>query len=169
MNFMKRFLLFLTLVVFLIYYECGLNKFISESNKYDYLVFVTAISDGDTFKGLKDNNEEVRFRIYGIDAPEKRQAFGHKSQEYLSSLIFNKKVRIKVQNERDFYGRPVVWVYTLDEKDVAAEMLQAGMAWHFKKYDSSDEYAILESKARKEKIGLWSDSHPVAPWQFRKK
>ncbi|MDL2224529.1 thermonuclease family protein, partial [Bacteroidales bacterium OttesenSCG-928-M06] len=136
---------------------------------YDYVVKVTGISDGDTFKGLTNDLEEIKFRLYGIDAPEKRQSFGKKSQEYLSDLIFNKKVGIKIQKEKDAYGRPVVWVYTPDGKDVSAEMLKAGMAWHFKRYDSSPEYAAYEQKAQQEKKGLWIDSHAIPPWEFRKK
>ncbi|KAA6345147.1 Endonuclease YncB [termite gut metagenome] len=136
--------------------------------KYDYHVTVVGISDGDTFKGLTDNKEEIRFRIYGIDAPEKKQPYSNKSKQYLSDLIHKKKVGIIVQQQRDRYGRPIVWVYTPTGKDVGSEMLKAGMAWHFKKYDNSKEYADLENSAREKQIGLWSDKNPVSPWNFRK-
>lgn len=137
--------------------------------RYDYYIKVVGVSDGDTFDGLTQDKIEIRFRIYGIDAPEKKQAFGTKSKQYLSDLIHGKKVGIRVQKKRDGYGRPVVWVYTPEGKDVGAEMLKAGMAWHFKGYDRSEEYANLEKSARGNKIGLWSDKNPVAPWDFRKK
>ena len=141
---------------------------ICENDFCDYCVKVVSISDGDTFRGLTKDNEEIKFRIYGIDAPEKHQAFGNKSQQYLSSLIFGETVGIKVQST-DHFGRQVVWVYTLEKKDVAAEMLKAGMAWHFKKYDKSEEYASLEKNARFNNVGLWVDKNPIAPWEFRKK
>jgi endonuclease YncB( thermonuclease family) len=131
-------------------------------------VKVVGITDGDTFKGLTDEKQEIRFRIYGIDAPEKKQAFGNRSKQYLSDMIFGKTVVIKVQSRRDRYGRPIVWIYTPVGKDVSGEMLKAGMAWHFKRYDSSKEYAQYEDKARKTRIGLWADNNPVAPWDFRK-
>jgi len=131
-------------------------------------VKVIAIADGDTFHGLTEDKEDIRFRIYGIDAPEKNQAFGNRSKQYLSNLIFGQIVVIKVQNKSDRYGRPIVWVYTPDDKDVSAEMLKAGMAWHYKKYDSTPEYAEYEIEARKAKLGLWVDNNPVAPWDFRK-
>jgi len=137
----------------------------------DYTVRVTGIADGDTFRGLiignKENNE-IRFRLYGIDAPEKSQAFGNKSKQYLSDLIFQQTVKIKIQTESDSYGRPIVWVYTSEGQDVGAEMLKAGMAWHFKRYDSSTEYANLEIQARQQKLGLWKDDNPIAPWSYRK-
>lgn len=138
-----------------------------ESNQYDYYIQVIGVSDGDTFKGLTQEKIEIRFRIYGIDAPEKKQPFSNKSKKYLSDLIYGKKVGIKVQKKNDGYGRPVVWVYTPDDKDVGVEMLKAGMAWHFKKYDDSDKYGELENIARTNKIGLWSEKEPVAPWDYR--
>jgi endonuclease YncB( thermonuclease family) len=139
----------------------------TEKNDYDYKVRVIGISDGDTFKGLTDKNEQIKFRIYAIDAPEKKQAFGNRSKQYLSGLIFNKTAGIKYQTT-DQYGRQVVWVYTPDGKDVSAEMLKAGMAWHYKRYDATPEYAAYEIEAQKSRLGLWADKHPVAPWDFRK-
>ena len=143
------------------------NTCICENDFCDYCVKVVSISDGDTFRGLTEDNEEIKFRIYGIDAPEKHQAFGNRSQQKLSELIFGKTVGIKIQ-ERDYFGRLVVWVYTPDGKDVSAEMLKAGMAWHFKKYDKSEEYATLENNARLKGIGFWADKNPIAPWEFRR-
>jgi endonuclease YncB( thermonuclease family) len=39
-------------------------------------------------------------RLMGIDAPEKKQAFGQKSKENLSELIYNKQVTVEY-NKRD--------------------------------------------------------------------
>ena len=140
----------------------------------DYYVKVVGITDGDTFTGLTDSKQQIKIRIYGIDAPEKNQAFGTRSKQYLANLIFGKQVRITPQLTKK--GRPkrswdrfVAWVYTSDGKDVSAEMLKAGMAWRFKKYDSTPEYAKYEAEARKARIGLWIDKKPVAPWNFRRK
>lgn len=135
----------------------------------NYYVKVTAVSDGDTFRGLTEDNEEIRFRIYAIDAPEKHQAFGNRSKEYLSDLIFGKKVQIIVQKKTDAYKRPVVWVFTPDGKDVSSEMLKAGMAWHFSRFDSTEKYINDEAEARSQKKGLWRDINPTPPWEFRKK
>jgi len=136
---------------------------------YDYTVRVISVSDGDTFRGLTADNKQIRFRIHGIDAPETKQAYGNRSKQYLSNLIFGKTVRIKIQTKADRYGRPVVWVYTLDGKDVGAEMLRAGMAWHYKQYDKSQAYARLENMARRGQRGLWRDKNPVPPWDYRRK
>ena len=172
--------LFPLLLIFLFLSSCGyktgpnrsdqqsVNTCICENNFCDYCVMVTSITDGDTFRGLTKDNEEIKFRIYGIDAPESHQAFGNKSTQYFADLIFGKTVGIKVQST-DFFGRLVVWVYTPDGKDVSAEMLKAGMAWHFKKYDKSKEYALLENNAKLKRVGLWADKDPIKPWEFRRK
>lgn len=144
------------------------GKTANTNNKYDYYVKVTGISDGDTFTGLKDDNTKIRCRIYGIDAPERTQAFSNRSKEYLSDLIYEKKIGIIVQKKQDGFGRPVVWAFTPDGKDVSSEMLKAGMAWHFKSYDNSKEYEELEKAAKKNRIGLWKDDDPTPPWDFRR-
>lgn len=148
----------------------SVSRNITESSRqYDYTVMVVGIVDGDTFKGLTDDNVEIRYRVHGIDAPERTQPFSDKSKQYLSDLIFNKNVGIIVQKERDIYGRPVVWVFTPEGKDVSAELIKAGMAWHSKVYSDDEYYATLEIEARDNKIGLWNDSDPIAPWEFRRK
>ncbi len=149
--------------------SCGLkNERSVKKSDYDYHVKVVAITDGDTFRGLTQDNREVRFRIHGIDAPERKQPFNQRSKQYLSDLIYDKTVGIVVQTEGDRYGRPVVWVYTPDGKDVSAEMIRAGMAWHYTYYSDDTEYARLEIKARKKRIGLWSQPNPVTPWDMRR-
>ncbi|MDD2199363.1 MAG: thermonuclease family protein [Bacteroidales bacterium] len=133
-----------------------------------FQVKVVGISDGDTFTGLNRDNLQLKFRIHGIDAPEKKQAFGSKAREHLGSLIFGQNVTVDV-NDRDRWGRYIARVATEDGRDVGNEMLQAGLAWHYKHFDKSEAYAQAEQKARDNKRGLWSDPGAVAPWEFRKK
>jgi len=152
---MKRF--FLILLLSLLPVLCSAQRF---------SVKVVGISDGDTFTCVNDDNLQLKIRINGIDAPEKKQAFGNKSKELLSSLIFGKRINIDVQS-KDGYGRYIAYVYSPEGKDVALLMLHEGMAWHFTKYDNNKVYSDAENVARKAKRGLWSESSPIAPWDFR--
>ena len=152
---MKRF--FLILLFSLLPVLCSAQRF---------SVKVVGISDGDTFTCVNDDNLQLKIRINGIDAPEKKQAFGNKSKELLSSLIFGKRINIDVQS-KDSYGRYIAYVYSPEGKDVALLMLHEGMAWHFTKYDNNKVYSDAEYVARKAKRGLWSESSPIAPWDFR--
>jgi endonuclease YncB( thermonuclease family) len=137
------------------------------NENFDFTVKVVGISDGDTFKGLTNSNAQIKFRIQGIDAPEMKQPYSQRSKQLLSDLIFDKTVKIRIK-EIDHYGRIVAYVFTPDGKDVSAEMLKAGMAWHYKTYDTSEEYSKLEKTARDNKIGLWEVANPTAPWDYRK-
>ena len=127
---------------------------------------VVKILDGDTFDMLTENGT-IRVRIYGIDAPEKSQAFGRVSKEYLSKLIGGISVKVLVSN-KDRYGRYNCRVYS-EEKDISYEMLKAGLAWLYKRFDNSDQYSQAEKTAKTNKVGLWKDSNPIRPWQYRKK
>ena len=51
---------------------------------------VVGIADGDTITVLDTSNQQHRIRLNGIDAPEKKQAFGSRAKQNLSSLAFGK-------------------------------------------------------------------------------
>ena len=129
-------------------------------------VTVVGITDGDTFTVINRDKLQLKVRIIGIDAPEKKQAYGNKSRQTLSDLIFQQQIEIDVQYQEK-WGRYAAKVYLAEGRDVGLLMLQAGMAWHNVNYDKTPAYAAAEKAARKAKKGLWADAHPVAPWDFR--
>lgn len=128
---------------------------------------VVAIKDGDTFVLLNAKKEQITIRLAEIDCPESGQAFGKNAKQFLSSLIFGKIVNCQITTI-DSYGRSIGKVY-IDGTSVSEELITNGLAWHYKKYSTSDKLAALENEARKNKIGLWSVPGAVAPWQWRKK
>jgi micrococcal nuclease len=58
--------------------------------------------------------------------------------------------------------------YDTDNKYISAEIIKAGMGWHYKRYSTSKELAIYEDNARKNKTGLWVDINPINPSDWRK-
>src|SRR6476646_5303985 len=70
---------------------------------------VVRIADGDTVTVLVSGNQ-VRVRLFGIDAPERGQDYSRKSREALAELVFGKDVRVVVYG-KDRYGRTVGDVY----------------------------------------------------------
>lgn len=128
---------------------------------------VVKIADGDTFTLLVNNHDQVKVRLDGIDAPEKKQAFGNKAKQYLSSMIWGTPVTVKVY-KKDRYGRSIGKVSTSKFKDVNLEMIKAGYAWHYKEYNDDKTYASAEVSARKRKLGIWKDKNPIKPQVFRK-
>jgi len=108
-----------------------------------------------------------RIRLHGIDAPEKRQAYGRRAQDFLGEMIFKRIVRVVVRS-KDRYGRTVADLY-LGTKHVNHEMVRGGMAWWFRRYAPADRtLRLLEESARESGLGLWADTDATAPWNFRK-
>lgn len=130
------------------------------------IIFGTVISvhDGDTITLLKDS-KEYKIRFNGIDAPELSQDFGKEAQEYLSDRILNQDVDVKIL-DTDKYGRYIGEVYWGD-LSLNREMVEMGLAWHYKQYSKDETLAKLENEARENAIGLWSESDPIAPWDYR--
>lgn len=133
---------------------------------------IVGIADGDTVTVLDASNTQFKIRLMGIDAPEKKQAFGSKSKESLSALVFNKQVTVEY-HKKDRYGRTLGRI-VVDGVDANLEQVKSGMAWHYKQYqkEQSEEdrllYAQAEEQARAEKRGLWLDKEPVPPWDWRR-
>ena len=128
------------------------------------------ITDGDTLTILVDRRE-VKVRFAGIDAPEKKQAFGQRSKEHLSDCAFDKAVSVE-WSKTDRYGRTIGKVIS-DGVDCGLRQVQDGLAWHYKAYAKEQSatdrgsYADAEFQAVARKAGLWSDPHPTPPWEFR--
>ena len=129
---------------------------------------VVAVIDGDTVTVLDElDKAKFRIRLYGIDAPEKRQRFGTEARDHLSGLVLKKPVIIRYK-EVDRYGR-IVGTIRIDGEDINRRMLRDGMAWHYSRFDKTPEYAESERLARNEKRGLWIERNPVDPHDFRKR
>ena len=53
------------------------------------------VSDGKAITVLTDGRESIRIRLAEIDAPEKPQAFGQRSKQSLSDMVFGETVRVE--------------------------------------------------------------------------
>ena len=106
--------------------------------------FVTGITDGDTLTLLDEQKQQHKIRVIGIDAPEKVQPFGAKSQANLGQMAFNKQVTADCP-KRDRYGRELCKVF-VDGQDIGLLQIADGMAWWFVKYakeQSAEDRAAL--------------------------
>jgi len=155
----------LLLFSFIVFASCNNNNnHKSESNSETGQV--VGIIDGDTYDILLDGHKTVRIRMEGIDAPEKGMPFYKKAKKYLSDLCFGKTVRLEIR-DTDKHGRKVAFGYLEDGTELSHEMIKAGFAWHFKKYNSDEDLAELEIEAQNAKIGIWSIENPMSPWDNR--
>ena len=132
---------------------------------------VTSVIDGDSIVVFDSASRSYEVRLSGIDAPEGGQEFGERSRQNLSDLIAEKEVTV-TWNKRDRYGR-IVGEVSMDDLDVCLEQIKAGMAWHYKYYQSEQTpedrafYADAEIQARASRRGLWTEASPIPPWDFR--
>jgi micrococcal nuclease len=127
---------------------------------------VIGVHDGDTITGLTAANEQVKVRLDAIDAPELKQPFGQVAKKALSDKVFGKQVTVTTK-KKDRYGRTVGHVL-LGKRDINLEMLEEGMAWHYRQYSRNRRLQQAEDEAKAKKKGLWSDPNPAAPWDWRK-
>lgn len=128
---------------------------------------VIGIKDGDTFEILVDGQSE-KVRLADIDCPEKQQPFGNNAKQYASELCFGKTVKVTSTGKRDRYKRVVGTITTYDGVNVNEELVKSGLAWHYRAYSKNDTLGFYQQQAKAEKLGLWKDKNPVAPWNWRK-
>ena len=132
---------------------------------------VVGVRDGDTVDVLTAADVQVRVRLAGIDAPEMGQAFGHAAKQALSELAYRQMARVE-WSKKDNYGR-VVGKLLVRGADVNLQLIQRGLAWHYKAYAGDQSvadrkrYAAAEAVARAQRVGLWREPNPVPPWRFR--
>ncbi len=92
---------------------------------------VVKITDGDTLYVLDANYKDHKIRLAGIDAPERRQAYGLASRKHLLSIVASQQVRVEYQ-KRDRYGR-IVGKVLLDGIDACLEQVKVGFARPYKR------------------------------------
>lgn len=126
---------------------------------------VIKVLDGDTIDILTQN-QPVRIRLNGIDAPEKGMPHGQKAKEFVLDLAAQKVVTVNV-SDTDKYGRSIGDVTLPDGRNLNREIVKAGYAWWYRKYSKDASLGELEEEARKAKRGLWQDKEPQPPWEWR--
>jgi endonuclease YncB( thermonuclease family) len=130
---------------------------------------VVGISDGDTLTLLDEQRQQVKIRLFGIDAPEKKQPYGQNAKQELSALCFGQIATAEIITT-DRYRRKVARV-ECGGKDASVEMVRLGAAWVYRKYSSDRLLLIAEASAQQRRAGLWSlqADQIMPPWEWRKR
>ncbi len=133
-----------------------------------YRAKVVGVADGDSLTVLVKGRER-EIRLYGIDAPERKQAFGQKAKGEITALCAGKSVDIE-EIDHDSYGRAVAWVM-VDGKSVNEILVGSGYAWVYRAFCRDrlrcSTLLQLEQSAREAKRGLWRYRDPLPPWEWR--
>ena len=150
------------------------------ANPSDFTGKVIRVVDGDTIHVVPDDRNQypdskyrktgfVPVRMRGIDSPEKNQVYGPEARDMLVSLILQETISVVFKNI-DQYGRFVGYVF-LDGRNINLEMVESGYAWAYMQYVDkpyASEFYNAEQQSRKERKGLWKQSNPIPPWEWRK-
>lgn len=136
---------------------------------------VKAVYDGDTVLLATREESRLKVRLYGVDAPETRkpdkpgQPYGDVARRTLMYKIMGRQVVAEIV-DIDQYKRAVA-VIRYSGRDINREMVADGMAWAYRQYlqgSYESEYINSENRARSRRTGLWRESNPQPPWDFRK-
>ena len=163
--------------------KCGKNSAYSKPGGYEPLCYFsditdfknvnlsihdkTRVIDGDTIYVNK-----IKYRLYGIDAPEIKQQCkikdknyncGVKSKDFLASLISDKSVSC-YRKDIDRYKRIVAECF-VNQINLNKELVRNGWALAYRQY--SKEYIKDEEFAKKNKLGIWKGTF-IEPKKWRK-
>lgn len=130
---------------------------------------VVDVTDGDTFTAAGSSGNTITVRVWGIDAPEAGQPYGPAATQVARELIGGELVGVYVQDTGP-YGRHIARVEAEHEGesvDLARSLAISGLAWHSRRYGTSEGLVACEEQARAEEAGLWSQPDPVPPWEYR--
>jgi micrococcal nuclease len=82
--------------------------------------------------------------------------------------VFGKEVILQTFG-KDKFGRTIANVLLPDGTNVNHTLVKNGWCWWYRKYAPGDSVLEgLEKEAREARKGLWQDSAPIPPWQYRK-
>lgn len=125
-----------------------------------------AVMEGDTIHLLRETGQIVRIELYGIDAPERGQPYGPEAVRAVRRAVLGVRIRA-VAEGRDDAGRPL-FVLEVGDRVLNHQLVRDGLAWWDRnRAPHADQFRRLERRAREDERGLWGQSDPVPPWDWR--
>lgn len=132
---------------------------------------VVEVADGDTLT-LLVGRQHHKIKIAAIDAPERYQAWGDQARTNLSRLALS-QTAVADCPRLDHRSALYICKLTVDTLDIGIEQIKDGMAWWFRgdahqqSTEAQSAYGSAELLAKLRRQGLWRDTNPVPPWNFR--
>jgi endonuclease YncB( thermonuclease family) len=130
-------------------------------------VFVGAGSTADTLQLKRDDGTIQPIRLYGVASPLAEQRFARKSVDWVNKRLKGTSLMVETVSE-DNSGLPVAWVRPVEGPSVNEQLVREGLAWidepnapNARKLKKLVAQALIHGK------GLWKDSAPLAPWDYR--
>jgi len=129
---------------------------------------VVSVVDGDTIKVI-DETGLTTIRLYGIDSPEKKQAYGMAAKDFVKTMVEGRMVDVSPV-DIDRYGRTVA-VVMIGTQCIQEQLVLSGYAWVYPQYcrkSFCNAWRSLQGISAGNRVGLWAGPAPVQPWEWRK-
>lgn len=130
---------------------------------------VVAVLNGDTLRIRDEKKVQYTVRLAGVDAPEKFQAYGQRALDSLRQLAFQRYVTVEGTGS----GSPRIGQVHVEGRDIGMAQLQVGAVWYAPARAASlpqaerQAYAAAQEDAKLRRSGLWRDTQPIPPWDYR--
>lgn len=116
------------------------------------------VVDGDSV-----NYGKLKFRLCGIQAPERSHPLYRQTTLMLKNLFGRKRISAHVR-DIDKYKRKVVVMFAAGEKvSVNEKMVRLGGARHYRRFSKNcapyvypAQFAAAEKRAKKRRLGIWA-------------
>jgi micrococcal nuclease len=131
----------------------------------DFAARVITVHEGDRLTIHHDGRKETIY-LKDIDCPDLKQPYGKQAKLVTAAFIGNRDVVVRGL-KRDKQGRVSAEVLLDDGRNVGHELLKEGLAWWRRSASSDVSLEVVEELARASGKGLWADSDPVPPWEWK--
>lgn len=111
----------------------------------------------------------ITLALHGVAAPAPGQNHAEEAAAYARDRAFGQPVSVRELGV-DSKGRIDSLVTLMDGLSLNADLVANGWAWIDRddcRVEECGGWIQLEDKARRERLGLWQDKHPVPPWEWR--
>jgi endonuclease YncB( thermonuclease family) len=131
---------------------------------------VVEVNDGKTIT-VENTGRRIKVVLKAAEAPEKDQPYGDAARLHLAGFVFNRQVTVEYTGLGA--GALLIARVFCEDRDIGLQMIRDGVAWFDRNYESElgaqaqRLYADSEHAARSEHRGIWQDSSPVPPWEWR--
>jgi micrococcal nuclease len=141
-------------------------------------IVVERVIDGDTVVSKQGKH----YRLYGIDAPERKQAYGDQATAALEKMALSTEVFLQ-KHGKDKYNRQLATLYSVAQpnqewQNINYVMVALGRAWAYlfvreargePLVPALQKYEQAQRVAQKNRLGLWKAEVVERPQDFRRK
>lgn len=133
----------------------------------DFTAIVISVAEGDQLT-ISHRGRNQTIRLLDIDCPELKQPYGKQARNVTAAFVGGREVTVRGLH-RNRQGLTTAEVFLQDGRNVGYELVREGLAWVRPETTGARGLAEVERISRAEGKGLWSEPHPVPPWQWKLK